>query len=298
MKKKTVLISGAGGYIALHIAQALQQHGYLIRKASRNMNADFFMDFSVPDSISSLRASGIDAMIHTVSPNEAVYKTDPLRALAEQTAGIHSALDFCVNNRIQDFIYFSSFHVFGVSSGRLVETSPVAPCNDYGLAHCIAEQTALMYDRQQKINAWILRPSNIFGVPVDCDIFKRWNLIPFAFCQEAVKHGTITLRTPGNQLRNFVGISDVCKIVSHILEQSPKERIFHAYGNQTLSVLQYAQLVQRIALDVFGLTIHIIRPEGSETSPRFEFSSLYDQLTPSESLDTFIEKMLAVLLTH
>ena len=298
MKKKTVLISGAGGYIALHIAQALQQQGYLIRKASRNMDADFFMDFSMPNSISSLRAGGIDAMIHTVSPHEALYKSDPLRALAEQTVGIHSALDFCVNNRIQDFIYFSSFHVFGVSSGRLVETSPVAPCNDYGLAHCIAEQAALMYDRQQKVNAWILRPSNLFGVPVDCDIFKRWSLIPFAFCQEAVEHGTITLRTPGNQLRNFVGVSDVCKIVSHVLEQRPKERIFHAYGNQTLSVFQYAQLVQRIALDVFGLTVHIIRPDGRETCPEFEFLSLYDQLTPAEPLDTFIEKMLAVLLTR
>jgi len=298
MKPKTVLISGADGYIALHIAQMLTKKNYNVMTSTRNRKGNLTMDFSHPSKVASLNSSGIEAMIHTVSPNEALYKTDPYHALSENAAGIHSALDFCVNNNIRNFIYLSSFHVFGTQEGRLTETTSVSPRNDYGLAHCTAEQTVQMFDRTNKVDTWIVRPSNLFGVPVDCEKFKRWNLIPFLFCKEAVTCNTITLLTPGNQLRNFVGVSDVCKKVLWILEQKPKERIVHAYGNETMSVLQYALLVQKVALENFSLPVQIIRPDGNDQVVDFQFHSLYDipNLNPTEELETFVKEMLKSLL--
>jgi UDP-glucose 4-epimerase len=299
MKSKTVLISGADGYIALHLAQVLRKHNYNVMTATRNTSGNLRMDFSTPNEVASLNSSGINTMIHTVSPNEALYKTDPYRALSENAAGIHAALDFCKNNNIRNFIYFSSFHVFGTQEGRLLENTPVSPSNDYGLAHVAAEQTIQMFDRSNRVNAWIVRPSNLFGVPVNCEKFKRWNLIPFSFCREAAECNTITLLTPGSQLRNFVGVSDVCKKVIWILEQGPKDRIFHVYGNETISVFQYALLVQKIALEVFNLPVRILRPEGNDPVVDFEFTSLYDNpsLVPSDQLETYVTEMLKVLLT-
>lgn len=300
MKSKNILISGAGGYLALHIQKMLSINGYNVITSKRDIDGDFNMDFSNPYKISAMKVDNIDVMIHTVSLDERLYKTDPYRALSEHTSGIHSALDFCINNGISDFIYFSSFHVFGGSSGRLVETTAVAPCNDYGLSHCIAEQTVQMYNRMQKINTWIVRPSNVFGVPIDCERFRRWNLIPFAFCREAVEKNTITLLTSGSQLRNFVGISDLCSKVKWIIEKRPDERIIHAYGNDTMSVLDYALLVQRIALEKLQNRIKIIRPEEKNYVVEFEFSSTLNNLEtkPKEKLETFVEEMLRVLLTH
>lgn len=300
MRPKKILISGAEGYIALHLAQKLRKKNYNVMTATRSIGGDIRMDFSNPSEVASLNSSGIDAMIHTVSPNEVLYKTDPYRALTENSVGIHAALDFCKNNDIKDFIYFSSFHVFGTSKGELIEDTPVAPRNDYGLAHCVAEQTVKMFDHTNQLNAWVVRPSNLFGVPVNCEKFKRWNLIPFLFCKEAVEHNTITLMTPGNQLRNFVGVSDVCKKVQWILEQRPTERVFHAYGNETMSVFQYALLVQKIALEIFHIPVRIIRPDGNDHLIDFNFTSLYDNpnLRPSDELETFVKEMLKVLLTR
>ncbi|MWC30903.1 NAD-dependent epimerase/dehydratase family protein [Paenibacillus sp. MMS18-CY102] len=294
MKTKTVLISGANGYIALHLAEMLKVQGYNVLTATRDLHGDIQMDFTTPPEVASLRCRGIDAMIHTVSPNEKLYKTDPYRALSENAAGIHAALDFCRNNEIKDFIYFSSFHVFGTQSGKLTEDSPIVPRNDYGLAHYVAEKTVQMFDRTNQVNGWVIRPSNLFGVPVDCDKFKRWNLIPFLFCKEAVENHAITLMTPGSQLRNFVGVNDVCKKVHWILEHRPDERIFHAYGNETLSVLQYAQLVKKIALETFNLPVQIIRPDGNDQVVDFEFTTQYDipNLKPKDDLKTFVNEML------
>lgn len=299
MRVKTVLISGANGYIGLHMAQLLKNNNYKVITATRDSYGDIMMDFSVPSKVPLLNYPGIDAMIHTVSPNEDLYRHDPYRALSENAAGIHAAIDFCKNNNIRDFIYISSFHVFGKQGGLLREDSYVTPSNDYGLAHYTAEQTVRMFDRNKEINAWIIRPSNLFGVPADIERFKRWNLIPFLFCKEAVEQQKITLLTSGSQLRNFVGISDVCKKVLWILNKRPVDRVLHAFGKETISVLHYAHLVQKVALENFDLPVQIIRPDGNEQVVQFKFTSLYNdpEILPTDDIEMFVDEMLKVLLS-
>lgn len=300
MEEKCILVSGADGYIALHLIKRLRELGFCVCTASRSQSGDLYMDFSKPEQIAGMRAHGIGTMIHTVSPNEGLYQTDLYRAASENAAGIHAALDFCVQNQIENFIYFSSFHVFGNQEGRLDEKTPVSPCSDYGLAHCVSEQTVQMYDRQKKLNAWIIRPSNLFGVPEDLDKFKRWNLIPFAFCREAAEQKTISLLTPGYQLRNFVGINDViCKIV-WILENAPPQRLIHAFGTETISVYDYALRVQAISSEIIGAPVQVYRPEGSGQAARLEFSSVQKdpEILPRDHLDAFIREMTAMLIVR
>lgn len=298
MGKKNILVSGADGYIALYLIRRLRELGFEVCTASRSHGGDLYMDFSQPERVAGISISGVETMIHTVSPNEGLYKTDPYRAAAENAAGIHAALDFCVQNQIKNFIYFSSFHVFGSQEGCLDEKTPVSPCNDYGLAHCISEQTVLMYDRQKKLNAWIIRPSNLFGVPEYLDKFKRWNLIPFAFCKEAAGRKAISLLTPGNQLRNFVGINDViCKVV-WILENTPSQRLLHAFGNETISVYEYALRVQAISSEIIGAPVQIYRPKGGGPTRYFTFSSVQKdpEILPRDSLDDFIRELTTKLI--
>ncbi|WDF51488.1 NAD(P)-dependent oxidoreductase [Paenibacillus sp. KACC 21273] len=300
MHKKHVLISGADGYIALHAAEHLKKNGYKVTRATRSTNSDVEMEFSKPKAIADLKMSGIDAMIHTVTPNEMLYKSDPYSAISENAIGIHAALDFCVNNRIKDFIYISSFHIFGNKEGVLNEHIEGSPINDYGLSHYNAEQTVKMFDRANKLNTWIIRPSNLFGVPYDLKKFKRWNLIPFSFCLEAVDYNKITLLTPGTQYRNFVGIFDVCNKLQWLLENRPKERIIHANGKETMNVFQYASLVKKVAWDHFQMHIEIIKPENNELIRQFEFSSIFSEaeLKPVMELEIFVKELLTVLISR
>ncbi|URN95363.1 MAG: NAD(P)-dependent oxidoreductase [Candidatus Pristimantibacillus lignocellulolyticus] len=297
MKQTTVLISGSNGYIAQHLIVMLRALQYQVITTSRGSDSDHYMDFSQANHIANLDIANIDVMIHTVSPKEELYRTDPYRGLSENATGIHAALDFCVRNHISRFIYFSSFHVFGKTSGLITEHTPIAPINDYGLAHSVAEQTVAMYDRQQKVNTWIIRPSNLYGVPVDCDLFARWYLIPFNFCKQAVEHRSITLLSTGQQLRNFVAVQDVCCTVEQIIEQQPVERIHHVYGCETLSVLQYAQLVQKIAKEKFNHEIDVTYAEGEEQVITFDFSSIHEH-EPQHTLAVFVEDMLSKLLAR
>ncbi len=295
--KKTILVSGANGYIALHLIQALKSVGYQVVTASRTNTSDLYMDFCNPEQIALLKAGEIDAMIHTVSPNEALFKTDIYRAVAENATGIHAALDFCVNNGIQNFIYFSSFHVFGHPEGLLNENTQIAPGNDYGLAHSIAEQTVQLYNRQGRLNAWVVRPSNVFGKPKDANKFKRWSLLPFAFCKEAVQNHTITLYSTGEQLRNFVDVQDVCKKTIWILQNAPAQRVVHIFGQETLSIYQYAQQVQQAACAFLGVPVQIVRPQGTASVVQFQFESTLKMphIEPTGQLHIFITEIMQML---
>lgn len=295
--KKNIIITGANGYIGLHLVKKLRLLGYQVVTATRDNSGDIKMDFSNPEEVKNLRIDNIDTMIHTVSPNEGLYRNKTYTALSEGITGIHAALDFCVDNKIKNFIYFSSFHVFGNQGGILNEETNISPMNDYGLSHSIAEQTVQLFNRKGLINGWVIRPSNLFGVPVDCAKFKRWNLVPFLFCKEAVEKMEITLLTPGNQLRNFVDVVDVVERVQWILDEKPTCRIVHANGNETLSVFEYAQLVQKIAKEKFELNVIINRPDRLNSPIDFEFTSIHDRNLIG-NIEIFVEDMLKKLIEN
>ncbi len=279
----------------------LKQEEYNVVSSTRNRKTNktsMQLDFSKPSEVVNQKINDIDFMIHTVSPNEILYKFDKYSALAESVAGTRAALDFCIKNNIKNFIYFSSFHVFGNQEGLLTENTIPEPLNDYGLSHYMAEQTIGVLDRREEVNAWILRPSNLFGVPVDLEKFKRWNLIPFLFCKEAVEKQTITLMTSGLQLRNFVGISDLFKKVLWVLQERPGGRVIHVNGKESISVFELAKLVQDIAYKKYGLSIDINRPYGEGMIKKFDFKSIYDIAAPTENLYSFTEKMLGELLAR
>ena len=107
------------------------------------------------------------------------------------------------------FIYISTFHVYGKESGFFSTKEICNPINDYGLTHYLSEEVIRNTLRGSSINALILRPTNIYGVPIDLKSFNRWSLAPFAFIKESLERGSITLRSSGNQLRNFVHIDQV-----------------------------------------------------------------------------------------
>ncbi|WP_433747787.1 NAD-dependent epimerase/dehydratase family protein [Paenibacillus amylolyticus] len=295
---KTILISGANGYIGLHMATLLESLNYRVLKATRDSHGDLLMDFTDPDKVAEIKYSDIDVMIHLVSPSDNMYSESNHEAIIDNTAKVRAALTFCENNKIPSFIYVSSFHVFGVSQGELTEDSPPMPINSYGLAHYEAERTVIRFNRTNGVRTWIVRPSNVFGVPKDLAKFKRWNLIPFAFCEEAVNNHEIILRTSGKQLRNFVGVTDLCRKIAWIIREKPSYEILHAYGEETMSVLNYAYLVQKVSQEKFNMPVQIIHPEVEEEVVHFQFTSSNDcpELYPTESLEIFVYEMLGELL--
>lgn len=282
-----ILVTGANGYIGTHLVEYFTGQSKQVLSASRNGESDVFMDFSSPKQVASLKIKGIDMVIHTVFPKEQFIKQEPLKALAEGILSIRAILDFCVNNQIKRFLYFSSFHVLGRQTGEINELTDPMPVTDYGYLHYMAEQMVEYYSKAKGILGTCVRLSNVYGLPASSGSVTRWNLTPFSFCREAVLNRKIVLQSSGMQKRNFVHINNVLNCTQFALE-NPQYPLLHCYGEETYSIYEFAQCVcQHIGSDVV-----IERPENVEDSEdRFlHFYSLFFKPCETSLLD-YIDQM-------
>lgn len=300
-RQKTVIISGANGYFGAIATQYFHTQGWRVLQATRQLNADIYFNLDQPEAFAQQRiATEIDVFIHAAAAHEIGCRHQPYRSVYQNVVGTKAALDFCVANQIPRFIYFSTFHVFGYPQGNIDENTQPFPKNDYGLSNLQAEEYVQMYNRENKINGTVLRPSNFFGIPINLEHFQRWSLTPLAFCQEAVTSHQIILKTPGFQQRNFISILDICIVIEKISLKQINLPLLHLYGNDTFSIRELAQLVQKVMKEHFYQEVTLIIPDGTQQAVDFNYGSLYlsEIYHPHQYLEDFIKSFCKKLLNH
>jgi len=280
MANKTVVVSGANGYFGGIACQYFQEQRWSVLKATRQEGSDIHCDLDHPEQFATTRMEcHADLFIHAAAAHEVTCREQPYRSIFYNVAGTKAALDFCVLNEIQHFVYLSTFHVFGHPQGIIDESTVPSPINDYGLSHLQAEQYVQMYSKANSLRGLVVRPSNFFGIPANLQACDRWTLIPLAFCREAVETNKIILKTSGLQERNFVSVTDICDAIDKAIEVKDLE-ILHVFGQDTLSVRGLAELVQTVMRNKLSTDIVIEYPSISSTQPlqnilSFTYTSLY-----------------------
>ncbi len=284
MTSKSVIISGANGYFGGIACQYFQQLGWSVLKATRQAEADIHFELDFPEQFAKIKIDcHADVFIHAAAAHEVTCNKHPYRSIFYNVAGTKAALDFCILNKIQYFVYLSTFHVFGNPQGIIDESNIPCPVNDYGLSHLQAEQYVQMYTKVGGIKGLVVRPSNFFGIPANLQTCDRWTLIPLSFCKEAVERSKITLRTSGLQTRNFVAVTDICAAIVKAIELQKLE-ILHIFGNDTLSIKELAQLVQKVMRKELLQDVVIEFP----TTPSHDHQNILPFTYTSLYLDTLI----------
>lgn len=288
---KTVIISGANGYFGGIACQNFQKWGWQVLSATRQPGADIFLDLDHPEDFSEQKIdTPVDLFIHAAAAHEVTCRKQPYRSIVQNVAGTKAALEFCIANSIQKFVYLSTFHVFSHLNGRIDELTQPSPANDYGLSHLQAEEYVQMYTREQKIQGMVVRPSNFFGIPVDVEQCKRWTLTPLAFCKDAIEQKQIILKTPGFQKRNFVAISDICTVIHRAFPRIQEFPLLHISGPDTISIRDLAHLIQKVMSNYLNQEIDLIIPDGKCIEQNFAYTSCYlDNIyLPSLKIESFI----------
>lgn len=295
------IISGSNGYFGSIACQYFQSKNWDIVKASRQPDAHLHFNLDRPDDFANLLTDKpVDLFIHAAAANEVACQSDPYQSIFQNVAGTKAALDFCVKNDIKYFVYLSTFHVFGTPAGTINERTVPSPMNDYGLTHLHAEDYVRMYTRLNKISGLVIRPSNFFGIPVDIAQCNRWTLVPLAFCKEAVTNEKIVLHTPGYQLRNFISVNDICKVIENAYAQCDDVPLLHIPGPDTMSIRSFATLIQSLAKKHLNQSVELIIPDGPFSHHEFKYSSLYleDIYQPSDKIEQFVTEFCRVLKAY
>ena len=148
-----VLITGGLGYIGGRIAsylkeKALESRIFLTTRDKNKALPSWTEKFTVlqmnlldEDSIDNcLESKNIDVIIHLAALNEIDSMKDPALALEVNTKGTYKLLNIANRKKINRFVYFSTFHVYGdTSSAVLTEETPTRPFHPYAITHRAAE---------------------------------------------------------------------------------------------------------------------------------------------------------------
>lgn len=256
-----IAVSGATGLIGRAVVAALGRSHEIVT-VGRHADAALQADFNDVGSVERLDLRGIEGFVHCAGIVDEDFRRDRAAAWVKGTAAITALAARVQAARMRVFVYLSSAHVYGPLTGSIDESTLPDPRSDYAIAHYAAEQIVRRTARSD-LKGIVLRPCAVYGEPL-LDRFDRWSLIPFSFPLEAVQHQTITLKSSGEQRRNFVDAADVAEEIALRLlrlDELQPWQVTNPVGSDTMSVYDFARLCGEVYEAVSGRRCVIVRPD-------------------------------------
>lgn len=175
MKNKTVLISGASGFIGSHLTDKLIELGYDVcgiddfsSGTYQNPSAEYFpwdiSKVSQMDLCNVLR--DVDCVIHLAAKARVQPSYDNILRYNEvNVTGTLNLLEACRTVGIKDFIFASSSSVYGEkwSNHPCGESEFLSPQSPYAYQKVIGEKYCEMFNKEFGFNCRILRFFNVYG---------------------------------------------------------------------------------------------------------------------------------------
>jgi UDP-glucose 4-epimerase len=291
-----IAMTGATGFIGEHVRQKLQE-SYEVVTIGRRPSCELKADLAEPESVSRLDLGGYDVLVHCAGVVDEDFYRDPYRAWAQAVLGFEELATRAVTYGVRQFIYFSTSHVYGSFKGIVSETRKPDPLSSYAIAHYAGEQILKRFAHRGDIGAVVLRPNAVYGVPLDWEAFDRWSLVPFDLPLQAVYTGHITLKTTGQQRRNFINACDLAFYVDKLLKKTEDfERfvVVNPIGSETMSIYNFACQCATIFEETSGKICPVVRtePTGSVDGEDFEFVSVMDEFRPVKHVNQFIKEFI------
>lgn len=270
---KNILITGAFGNLGSWILKHLDSKEYnvtVLTKNQRQLNFDFdaeviTCDISNLDDVkNSLGGRSFTHVLHLASVNEGFLDNFPRLALDINTWGTRNLLEVLGDSGLENFIYFSTFQVYGQYEGVIDENTPTVPKHDYGTSHLFAEYYVQQFHKAKNVPFTIFRLTNSYGCPKDLDSSK-WYLVLNDLSKSAYENKEIVLRSNGKAPRDFIWMGDVAKVVQQVVDTPATNDIYNITGQRTISMLDVAVEVQKAYKTHFGVDIPIKTNEDDKS---------------------------------
>lgn len=271
MNGKKILITGGlgnlGSWLTMHFSKEFDIY-VLSKNAVESLDVKYTLiqaDITNIKELEEQLSIDFDYCIHTASYNEFFHENYPKNALLINSLGTRNLIEVLKNKNIKNFIYLSTFHVYGKNNGHITENTNLMPLNDYASTHLFAEYYIKQFFQTDDFPFTIFRLTNSYGAPKYHNSSK-WYLVLNDLVKGAYINNEITLKGNGQATRDFIWMGDVCSIIEKSLILNPNENnIFNLSSNTCKSMLELAKKVQNVYINRYKKNIDIILNENDTT---------------------------------
>ena len=256
-----ILITGGFGFIGGRLAEYLLQSGYEVILGSRNQHIPpkwlpqaevvktNWSDVTQLESI----CEGVDVIVNTAGMNAKDCIEDPSAALDFNGKATARLLVAASRAGVKKFIYLSTAHVYASPLVGVI-TEDMTPRNShpYATSNIAGENAVLEASKNGLIQGVVLRLSNIYGTPMDQDM-KCWTLLVNNLCKQVVQTGRLVLETNGTQERDFICITEICRVIDFLISKNQKltkHLVFNLGTGVSTSVIEMTNLIQKRCIKV------------------------------------------------
>lgn len=309
MKNKTVLITGADGFIGSHLTEMLVKQGAKVKALSQYNSFNYWgwlEDINCLDSIEVLNGDirdphyckyitkDVDIVFHLAALIAIPYSyVAPSSYVDTNVTGTLNIVQACLENNVQRVIHTSTSEVYGTAQYVPIdEKHPIQPQSPYSASKIGADNMAMSFYNAFNLPVTIVRPFNTYGPRQSARAVIPTIITQIANGQKSIKLGDVS------PTRDFNYVEDTCRgfIQLALCEEAIGETV-NIGSNYEISVGDTLNLIKEIMQSnvEFITDQQRIRPEKSEVFRLWCDNSKIKSLTgfePKYSIKDGLEKTI------
>ena len=295
LSQKTILISGADGFIGSHLAEHLVRQGYSVRafvlynsfnswgwldaSPLANEMEIFAGDIRDPNGVRQAM-QGCDAVLHLAALIAIPYSYhSPDTYVDTNIKGTLNVLQAARDLDVQRVVHTSTSEVYGTARFvPITEDHPVQGQSPYSATKIAADQLALSFYRSFGTPVTVLRPFNTYGPRQSARAVIPTVITQIADGARTIKLGALT------PTRDFTHVADTVRAFEALLLADADKVLGEVINGGVGFEISIGDTARRIA-EVMGADIEIVcdaqrlRPEKSEVERLFADNTRLKTLT-------------------
>lgn len=245
---KRALITGAAGFTGRYLHQELERQGWEVWGLGQTPAPPGFADRYVQTSL--LEPEPLASAVHRVQPDAVFHLAaiafvghgSPDEFYRVNVLGTRNLLQALaeLTRTPQAVLLASSANVYGnAAGGKLDETRPYNPANDYAVSKAAMEMMARLW--QGRLPLTLVRPFNYTGVGQSLDFLVPKIVDHFLRRAEVIELGNLEV------WRDFSDVRDVVRAYRLLAENCPAGETVNICSGRTHSLLEVLDMARAIS---------------------------------------------------